>query len=184
MSSVDVWVEISSQLHFFSQCAHVILTPRWTLAAPRQVSAAASLITAVHHVISVLLVTMGTQAAHVSIRGLAGCSVVELDQFFECVICVLCSLRVFCWGFTLQPLWSSERSVCLSSRCSRPQVWCLHTRIVWLSKLSRYWCPHFWPSLTKHADMSKEEPTGQSSRRLNSGILGSVTRCFLCVFFF
>lgn len=61
----------------------MILTPRWTSAAPLQVSAAANPIIAAHHVISVLLVTMGTQAAHVSIGRLAGCFVVESGPFFN-----------------------------------------------------------------------------------------------------
>ncbi len=53
--------------HFlFSQCAAVILALHWTPAALHQVTATASPITAERHVTSVLLVTMVTQAAHVS----------------------------------------------------------------------------------------------------------------------
>lgn len=50
----------------FPQSAAVILTPHWTPAARRLVTATASPITAVHHVTSVLPVTTVTPAAHVS----------------------------------------------------------------------------------------------------------------------
>lgn len=72
----------------FSQCAPVILTPHWTSAAPHQVIAAVSPITAVHHVISVLPVTMVTPAAHVRVKGGGSrVAVVEPGEFLERVMC-------------------------------------------------------------------------------------------------
>lgn len=56
---------ITSHL-LFSQCARVILAPRWTPAAPRRVTATASPTTAACHVTSALRVTILTQAARVS----------------------------------------------------------------------------------------------------------------------
>jgi len=56
----------------FSQSAPVILAPHWTPAALRQVTATASPTTAETRVTSALLVTMLTQAAHVSHQALYG----------------------------------------------------------------------------------------------------------------
>lgn len=70
--------------HFlFSQCAPVILAPHWTPAALRQVTATAGPITAGRRVTSVLLVTMVTQAAHVSPLKLLppGFSSVKMEKF-------------------------------------------------------------------------------------------------------
>lgn len=46
------------------------------------------------HVISVRLVTTVTPAAHVSVGGVAGCSVEDSGRFLECVcVCVVCFVQ-------------------------------------------------------------------------------------------
>lgn len=65
-TSCDMIRLIVFSLLLCGQCAPVILAPHWTPAALHQVTATVDPITVEQHVTSVPLVTMVTQAAHVS----------------------------------------------------------------------------------------------------------------------